>query len=85
MGDVIRKKIRQQPDPKAVASELGVSLATVYRAIKGMDLKVLRELHQLPQADRDAAISEMATKAPETFRKAYGVSRQYLHQLREVS
>lgn len=82
MGILIRKKIRQTPNPRLVAQELGVSLATIYRHIAGMDLKLIRELSQLPDEDRQAAIEELAQRAPDTLQRSLGVSRQYIHTLK---
>jgi len=39
-----RAALRDNPNPRAVASDLGIHLATVYRHAEGMDLELMREL-----------------------------------------
>lgn len=77
----IRERIRKNPHPEQVAAESGMSLATVYRHIKGMDLELIRCINALSKDNKEAVIKELARNHPADFAEWYGVSRQYIMKL----
>jgi DNA-binding CsgD family transcriptional regulator len=78
----IRKAVRTLPYPAEVARAMDVHPATVYRACKGMDLKLLRDIKESDISERDV-VQSLASRLPDSLvAKKLGVSPQYINQLK---
>ncbi len=79
---VTRKALRENPNPKEVANELGIDLSTVYRHAKGMDLKQIRGLKEIgiPLADAIGYQFHDGVK-PSKLAKQFGVSISYVMEV----
>lgn len=80
---VTRSCLRKNPDAKAVAQELDLHIATVYRHAKGMDLKLIRELKK-SDWDMKEVVKMMHYEMnlpPARVAKKLGVTLPYVSQL----
>lgn len=78
----IRRRIRLGEKPASVARDLNLSLATVYRATSGMNLKLVRTTGKDKELEKATMkIYADLRESPASIARLFGVTPQYVGEV----
>ena len=80
-GSIVRAKLRANPSVKDVATDLNLSVATIYRHSTGMDLELIKILNELDKETKDSVLGELAVRQTKDLQVWLGCSYQYIQEL----
>jgi len=82
-ASVTRKALRANPNTKAVAEELKIDRATVYRHAKGMDLRLIRSFKDLDLSVKDMVrfIAHEMNQSNASVAEKLGVTQAYVSEV----